>query len=416
MGGAHHLGSGRGSMNHSREARRVLLGVTGGIAAYKACELASLLTKQGREVRVVMTRAAQEFVKPLTFAALTGNPVAGDMFDPAQEAAISHIDLARWAQVVVVAPATADFLARASLGLANDLLTTVLLATTAPLLLAPAMNPQMYAHPTVAEHLERLKARGARVVGPASGHTACGEEGPGRMVEPADIAQALVDLTSPQELSGIKMLVSAGPTREHLDPVRFISNPSTGRMGIEVARVAARRGAEVVLVLGPTHLEPPSQVRTVRVVSAQEMFEAVMAEAADAQVIVKAAAVSDFRPVECAPRKVKKGEPAATECRLEHTTDILAALGREKGSRILVGFAAETDELVKNAQAKLKDKNLDLLVANDVSAADSGFAVETNRVVLLSPSGEAEELPLMSKQAVAERLCDRLVRLLGRAA
>jgi len=403
-------------MTDSQDTPRVILGVSAGIAAYKACELASLLTKQGFSVRVVMTPAAREFVGPLTFAALTGNPVSCEMFDPHQEAAISHIDLARWAQAVVVAPATADLLARAGLGLANDLLSTVLLATSAPLLFAPAMNPHMYAHPTVAEHLERLKARGARLVGPASGRTACGEEGPGRMAEPVEIAQALYGLLAPQDLRGVKVVVTAGPTREHLDPVRYISNPSTGRMGIEVARAAAQRGAQVTLVLGPTHLAPPPEARTISVISAQEMLEAVMAEAADAQVVVKAAAVSDFRPVDCAPCKVKKGDDAATECRLEQTTDILAALGRDKRGRVLVGFAAETDDLLAHAQAKLKAKSLDLLVANDVSAKDAGFAVETNRVALLSPSGEVEELPLMSKEAVAHRLCERVARLLGRAA
>jgi phosphopantothenoylcysteine decarboxylase/phosphopantothenate--cysteine ligase len=394
---------------------RVLLGVTGGIAAFKAAELASLLTKRGHQVRVVMTDAAREFVGPLTFAAVTGYPVPESMFDPAQEAAIGHIELARWAQAVVVAPATADFLARASLGLADDLLTTALLATTALLLLAPAMNPRMYAHPTVAEHLERLAGRGAAVVGPASGRTACGEEGAGRMAEPAEIAEALEALAAPQDLAGAKLVVSAGPTREHLDPVRYISNPSTGRMGIEIARAAARRGAEVCLVLGPTHLPPPAGVRAVAVVSAEEMRLAVLNEAADAQAVVKAAAVSDYRPVDCAPAKVKKGAPEAELCRLEQTGDILAELGRDKRGRLLVGFAAETEELLDHARAKLAAKNLDLLVANDVSAPDSGFAVETNRALLVEPDGRFEELPLMSKEALAARLCDRLAALLARA-
>jgi phosphopantothenoylcysteine decarboxylase/phosphopantothenate--cysteine ligase len=417
MGGAHYLGlKEAGGMSESQDAERILLGVTGGIAAFKACELASLLTKQGYDVRVVMTPAAREFVGPLSFAAITGNPVSSELFDPAQEAAISHIDLARWAQAVVIAPATADFIARASLGLANDLLSTVLLATTAPVLMAPAMNPQMFLHPTVAEHLERLKSRGVQTVGPGSGRTACGEEGAGRMAEPAEIAGALFTMLAPQDLKGVKVVVTAGPTREHLDPVRYISNPSTGLMGIEVAKAAAQRGAEVTLVLGPTHLKPPPGMRTLPVVSAQDMYEAVMTEAADAQVVIKAAAVSDFRPIDCAPSKVKKNGEQAGECKLEYTRDILAALGRDKGKRILVGFAAETDELMANAQAKLKAKNLDILVANDVSAADAGFAVETNRVVLLSPSGESEELPLMSKEAVAQRLCERVARLLGRAA
>jgi phosphopantothenoylcysteine decarboxylase/phosphopantothenate--cysteine ligase len=395
------------------KAKRVLLGVTGGIAAYKAAELASLLTRQGLEVRVVMTEAARRFVGPLTFAALTGHPVPGDMFDPAQEVTIGHIELARWAQAVVVAPATANLIAKAAVGLADDLLSTVLLATEAPLLLAPAMNPRMYAHPTVQENLARLKSRGVHVVGPAQGRTACGEEGPGRMAEPAEIAEALMGIMSPRDLEGVTLLVTAGPTREHLDPVRFISNPSTGRMGIEVARAAARRGARVTLVLGPTHLEPPPGVETVRVVSAADMHRAVLERASQARVVVAAAAVSDFRPAHYAPQKVKKhgGEEL---CRLEATPDILAELGRDKGERILVGFAAETEEVLANARAKLEAKNLDLIVANDVSSPDAGFAVETNRVTFLDRAGGREELPLMSKAQVAERLCDRLAALLGR--
>ena len=395
------------------EAKRVLLGVTGGIAAYKAAELASLLTRRGLEVRVVMTEAARRFVGPLTFAALTGRPVPEDMFDPAQEVTIGHIELARWAQAVVVAPATANLIAKAAVGLADDLLSTVLLATEAPLLLAPAMNPRMYAHPTVQENLARLESRGVHLIGPARGRTACGEEGPGRMAEPAEIAEALMGIMAPRDLEGVTLLVTAGPTREHLDPVRFISNPSTGRMGIEVARAAARRGARVILILGPTHLEPPPGVETLRVVSAADMHRAVMERAAQAQAVVAAAAVSDFRPDRCAPQKVKK-DGGEELCRLEATPDILAELGRDKGGRILVGFAAETEALLANARAKLEAKNLDLIVANDVSAPDAGFAVETNRVTFLDRAGGRQELPLMSKAQVAERLCDRLAALLGR--
>lgn len=392
---------------------RVLLGVTGGIAAYKAAELASRLTQAGCAVRVVMSEHARRFVGPLTFAALTGHPVPGDWFEPGQEAAIGHIDLARWAQAVVVAPATANFIAKAALGLADDLLSTILLATTAPLLIAPAMNPQMYAHPTVSENLDRLSARGVRLVGPAAGHTACGEEGAGRMVEPMLIAERVLDLLAVRDLEGVPILVTAGPTREHLDPVRYLSNPSSGRMGLEVARMARRRGAKVTLVLGPTHLEPPFGVEVVKITSAQDMAEAVGRLAPEQKVIVKAAAVGDFRPEECHPQKVKKTGQGET-CKLVATTDILAALGRDKGERILVGFAAETDEVLAHAGAKLKAKNLDLMVANDVSAPDSGFVVETNRVHFLTPDGGVETLPLLSKQEVAQRLLDRVARLLGR--
>lgn len=395
-------------------AGRVLLGVCGGIAAYKAAELASLLVKQGMDVRVVMTPAAVKFIAPLTFAALTGNPVGVEMFDPSREADISHIELARWARVVVVAPATADFLARAAMGMGDDLLSTLLLATSAPLVLAPAMNPHMFAHPAVSQNLETLARRGALVVGPAAGRTACGEEGPGRMAEPAEIAAALVAAMATRDLSGVRLVVSAGPTREHLDPVRYLSNPSSGRMGVELARAARDRGAEVVLVLGPTHVEPPSGVAVERVVSAAEMHAAVLRAAEGAKVVIKAAAVSDWRPVDCAPQKVKKHD-CESVCRLEPTVDILAELGTAKAGRVLVGFAAETEELMQNATAKLRSKNLDLIVANDVSAPDSGFSVETNRVHILAPDREPQTLPLMPKYQVAHLVLDRVAELLSGA-
>jgi phosphopantothenoylcysteine decarboxylase/phosphopantothenate--cysteine ligase len=402
-------------MNGNPDPPKVLLGITGGIAAYKACDLASLLTQRGLAVRAVMTQAAKNFVGPLSLAALTGNPVSETMFDPGQEAAISHIELARWADAVVVAPATANFIAKAAWGLADDLLSTIILATTAPLLLAPAMNIHMYAHPTVAENLARLKARGVHAVGPGRGRTACGEEGQGRMAEPLEIAEALYGLLSPQDLAGVSILVSAGPTREHLDPVRFISNPSSGRMGIEIARVASRRGASVTLVLGPTHLAPPLGVRTIRVGSAAEMHQAVIAQAKSAQVVIKAAAVSDFTPLESKPHKVKKKAGQGEILELVHTTDILAELGRDKAGRLLVGFAAETTDVLAHAALKLKAKNLDLLVANDVSDPQSGFGVATNRVHFLFADGGVEALPLLSKEDVASRLLDRVAVLLGLA-
>ncbi|MCB2184888.1 MAG: bifunctional phosphopantothenoylcysteine decarboxylase/phosphopantothenate--cysteine ligase CoaBC [Deltaproteobacteria bacterium] len=401
-------------MDQKNTPYQVLLGVTGGIAAYKACELASALVKEGVQVRVVMTRNATRFVGPLTFAALTGQaPVLDDdLFDPGREAAISHIDLARWAQVVVVAPATANLLAKAAGGLADDLLSTVLLATRAPLILAPAMNPAMWAHPATQENAARLTVRGARLVGPAAGRTACGEEGPGRLAEPAEIAEVVWQELTPHDLSGVRILVSAGPTREHLDPVRYISNPSSGRMGIELARAARQRGALTTLVLGPTHLPAPAGVDTVRVTSAAQMAEAILGRAEQAQVVIKAAAVSDFRPAVCADQKVKKRGQGEENCCLVATTDILASLGRTKGERILVGFAAETEEVLAHAQAKLTAKNLDLLVANDVTAPDAGFGVETNRVHLLHAGGRVESLPVMSKARVAHAILDRVVDLL----
>jgi phosphopantothenoylcysteine decarboxylase/phosphopantothenate--cysteine ligase len=389
--------------------------VSGGIAAYKVCELASQFTQRGVGVRAVMTASAARFVGPLTMAALTGHDVAVGMFEQARKASNSHIELARWGQAVILAPATANIIAKAAHGLADDLLSTILLVSSAPLLVAPAMNPQMFAHPAVSENLACLRGRGVRVVGPASGRTACGEDGPGRMAEPDEIMEALWELLTPKDLAGVRLVVSAGPTREHLDPVRFLSNPSSGRMGIEVARMAYRRGAQVTLVLGPTQLLPPGGVRVVRVTSAQEMFDAVVAATVEAQVVVKAAAVSDFRPTEVYAHKVKKSPGQAQSCELLPTVDILAALGRDKGGRVLVGFAAETRDLLANATAKLKAKNLDLIVANDVSSADAGFVAPTNRVTILDPSGGVEELTLMSKAEVANRLLGRVSRLLGRA-
>ena len=389
----------------------MLLGVTGGIAAYKAAQLASTLTKEGLMVRVVMTKGAENFVGPLTFASVTGNPVAGNMFDPAQEVTIGHIELARWADIIVVAPATANFLAKAAAGMADDLLTTVLLAARCPLLLAPAMNPQMYTHPAVKKNLEVLVKRGALVAGPASGRTACGEEGPGRMTEPDEIAELARKNLAPQDLAGVRIVVTAGPTREHMDPVRYISNPSTGRMGLEIARSAWLRGASVTLVLGPTALEAPLGVNVRRVTTAQEMYEATVEAAADAHAVIKAAAVSDFAPKDCVTYKVKKEDGAGQACSFISTPDILAALGKEKKDRILIGFAAETEDVIKNGRSKLERKNLDMLVANDISAPDSGFAVTTNQVHFITREAEPQALPLMSKADVAWRILDKLSEL-----
>ncbi len=400
----------------SVEKGRVLLGVSGGIAAYKAAEIASTLTKLGHPVRVAMTANAEKFIGALTFAALTGFPVTRDqdLFDPSQESTIGHIELARWAQVVILAPATANIIAKAAFGLGDDFLSTVLLATEAPLLIAPAMNPAMFVHPATRENLAKLEARGAIVVGPGCGPTACGEEGRGRMAEPAEIVEKALDILAHQDLVGLKVLVSAGPTREHLDPVRYLSNPSTGRMGIEVARAARRRGAEVTLVLGPTLLTPPPGVRVLPVVSAEEMANAILAEAEHAHVVIKSAAVSDYRPETCHPQKVKKGALPEEVCSLKGTMDILAELGRRKKDHILVGFAAETEEVLKHGREKLERKNLDLLLANDVSADDAGFAAETNRAHLIFADGTTEALPLMPKLEMAHRLLDHVARLAGR--
>jgi phosphopantothenoylcysteine decarboxylase/phosphopantothenate--cysteine ligase len=313
-----------------------------------------------------------------------------------------------------VAPATADIIARAALGLANDLLSTLLLANESPLLLAPAMNPKMFAHPAVRENLDKLRSRGALILGPEPGRTACGEVGPGRMSEPEVIADAAQALVTPHDLEGVKVLITAGPTREHLDPVRFISNPSSGRMGWEVARVAKRRGADVWLVLGPSHLPDPWGVHTIRVTSAEDMRQAVEANARDAEVVIKSAAVSDFRPATCAPQKVKKKGRSRETCELVCTTDILADLSRHAEGQILVGFAAETENIVENAREKLVKKHLDLLVANDVTDPESGFSVVTNRVRIITTDGRVERMPLLPKEEVAGRLLNRVSQILER--
>jgi phosphopantothenoylcysteine decarboxylase/phosphopantothenate--cysteine ligase len=399
-------------MSHKQPQAKILLGVTGGIAAYKSCELASLLTKQGHEVRVVMSAAAREFVGPTSFAALTGNPVSTSMWDQNQENTISHIDLARWADLMVVAPATANFLAKAAQGLADDLLTTIHLALNAPLLIAPAMNPQMFAHPATQSNLQTLKERGVFCTGPDCGRTACGEEGAGRMSEPMRILESINEILEVKDLNGKVVVISAGPTREHLDPVRFISNPSTGRMGLELARAARLRGAEVRLVLGPTLLAAPTGVHVTHVVSAAEMHRAVMLQAAKADVIIKAAAVSDFTPKERFEHKVKKDQSGSGVLELEPTRDILAELGRDKGGRILVGFAAETQQVMTHGLEKLARKNLDLLIANKVGEKDTGFAAQTNQAHILGADGDHEDLPLMEKSQMAHHILDRVVKLI----
>jgi phosphopantothenoylcysteine decarboxylase/phosphopantothenate--cysteine ligase len=400
-------------MSQTQPKSNVLLGVTGGIAAYKSCELTSSLIKSGFDVRVVMTRAAMNFVGPTSFAAITGNPVSSSMFDPNQENTISHIDLARWADLLVVAPATANFLAKAARGIADDLLSTIYLATRAPLLIAPAMNPFMWDHAATRANVDILNERGTMITGPACGRTACGEEGPGRMSEPGRILERIQQALGPKDLDGQVIVITAGPTREHLDPVRYISNPSTGRMGMELARAAQMRGAQVHLVLGPTQLEPPGGVHVIHVVSAAEMHQAVMYYSKDAKVVIKSAAVSDFKPIQREEHKVKKTDQGSDLIQLEGTKDILAELGANKGDRLLVGFAAETRDLVENAVEKLKRKNLDLLIANKVGEKDTGFAAKTNQAHILDADGGHEELPLMEKSQMANHILDRVAKLLG---
>jgi len=393
--------------------RRVLLGVTGGIAAYKAVQLARDLALAGAAVDVVLTAGARRFVRPMTFEALTGRPVHTSLY-PGGDPNL-HIRLARESDVVAVAPATANFLARAAHGMADDLLTAVLLATPAPVVLAPAMNDRMYAHPATQDNLVRLRGYGYVLAGPATGPLAWGEgEGPGRMLEPGEIlAHAGRALEGATPLGGLRVVVSAGPTREPIDPVRYIGNRSSGRMGYEVAAAAWRRGADVVLVTGPSHLTPPVGVEVRRVDTAAEMREAVAAELERADALVMAAAVADFRPADPADEKLKKEAGGVPTIHLEKTADVLASTRElRRPDAVIVGFALETREVVENGRRKLEAKGLDLLVVNDAREPGAGFEVATNRVTFLSKDREDEVLPLLSKAEVADRILDRVESLL----
>lgn len=387
------------------EGKRIVVGMAGGIACYKAADLVRLLVQHGARVRALMTQNAREFITPLTLQTLSGAPVSTDTFSLTQESEIGHIRLADDADVVVVAPATANVIGKLAAGIADDLLTTVLIATRVPRLLAPAMNVHMFENPIVQDNLRRLRAVGYHVVGPASGDLACGYTGFGRLSEPEEILEEIASLVAPKDLAGERVLVTAGPSREPLDPVRFLSNRSSGRMGYAVARVARRRGADVTLVSGPTTLAPPAGVSVVSVTTAREMQRAVVSAYAKATTVVMTAAVADYRPERTAAQKVAK-DAAAGPLRLVRNPDILRELGRNRGSRVLIGFAAETHDVRARAARKLREKRLDLIVANDVTVADAGFDAETNRVLLLDAQGGVEALPLLSKEEVAERLCD----------
>ena len=391
--------------------RRILVAVTGGIAAYKVPELVRALRRAGHAVRCIATPEGLRFVTPLVLQSLTGAPVRTQLFDPSEEGEIDHIALADWAEAFVVAPATAHVLARLAQGLADDLVTTVALATRAPLLLAPAMNVNMWRHAATQENVRVLRERGAAWVGPESGELACGWEGEGRMAEPAAIAAAVERLLGPSDLAGTTLLVTAGGTRERVDAVRFLGNRSSGKMGFAIAAEASRRGAEVVLVAGPCELSTPAGVRRVDVESALEMRDAVIALLPKADVVIKAAAVADFRPEAPAERKIKKedlAEGAGLTLSLVRTPDILAEVCRQKGDRVVVGFAAESHDVLAAARRKLERKGCDLIVANDISRPDSGFDADQNAVSFVWPRGEVETLPPLPKSEVASRLLDRV--------
>jgi len=387
--------------------KTIVLGVTGGIAAYKAVELLRLLTKSGATVQVIMTRSATEFVTPLTFQALSGNPVHTDLFNLFQEQEIGHISLADRADLLLIAPATANIIGKIAGGLADDLLTTTVMATKAPVLLAPAMNVNMYENPIYRDNENRLRRLGYHFIDAESGSLACGWSGSGRLARPELIFEEVCHLLSPKDLAGETVLITAGPTREELDPVRYLTNHSSGKMGYELARAARNRGAQVLLISGPTALAPPSGVELIQVTTAQQMYAEVMERAHGCSIIIKAAAVADYRPAQRSNGKLKKqGEHLTID--LEKNPDILAELGKQKKNFILVGFAAETADLKANAAAKLKAKNLDMIVANDVTQEGAGFNVTTNIVRLLYSDGREESLELMPKELLADIILDRI--------
>lgn len=390
--------------------KHILLGVTGGIAAYKAAELTREFVKRGAKVKVIMTKNAAEFITPLTMQTLSRNTVYMDMFSLVGDFSIAHISLAREADIVVVAPATANVIGKIAGGLADDLLTTSIMATQAPVLLCPAMNTNMYENPIVAGNLGKLRALGYSVMEPGYGELAEGTEGAGRLPDPADIVEEVFSILTPKDFAGENVIVTAGPTQEPFDPVRFITNHSSGKMGYAVAKMARRRGAKVTLISGPTALPKVKGVRFLSVTSAQEMRDAVMQNLDDATIVIKAAAVADYRPAIKAASKLKKKE-GVLETTLERNPDIIAEIGSKKGRRVVVGFAMETDNLIENAAAKLKGKNMDLIVANDLNQEGAGFRTDTNVITILDPEGGRETFPLLSKEEVAGRILDRVKKI-----
>src|SRR5277367_303656 len=394
---------------------KIALGVSGGIAAYKAAEIVRLLQDRGVRVQVVMTHAAQEFIRPLTFAALSGEKVITDMFgasvndSPNIDSAVEHIAVAQSIDALLVVPATADVLAKFAQGISSDFLSTLYLATTAPVVLAPAMNVNMWDHPATQTNLEILKKRGVRIVEPGTGYLACGMTGPGRLAEnEAIVAATLEALGASQELAGETVLITAGPTREKIDPVRYLTNRSSGRMGYALAEAALRRGARVLLISGPTALTPPGAAEVTRVESAEEMREAVLKLLPQATIVIKTAAVADYRPKAAAAQKIKRTGPMSLE--LEPTADILTEVARHKQAQIVVGFAAETQNALENARKKLASKSLDAIVVNDVSREGVGFDSDRNAVTIITQH-EVVEVPETTKWEVAQRVLDQVVRL-----
>ena len=395
------------------KGKKIVLGVTGGIAVYKAVDLVSRLRKRGCQVRVVMTEHAQQFVTPLTFKEISGNQVAVSMWSANQEFNVEHIALANWADAFLVAPATANIIAKMTYGLADDLLSTTLLAAQAPIVVCPAMNTGMYENPATQANIAKLKERGVTVMPPAVGKLACGTSGAGRLPEPQAIVEFMSAFFAKREgdLRGLKVLVTAAGTREPIDPVRFVGNRSSGKMGYAVAQMAAERGAEVLLVSGPSALAVPANVKAVKVETTNEMLEACLAAYDDVDIVVKAAAVADYRPRDVAEQKIKKKTDDALTVVMDKNPDILKTLGGKKTHQVLVGFAAETQNLLENARDKVVKKNLDMIVANDVTAAGAGFNADTNIVKFLFASGEVRSLEQMPKVDVANCILDEALKI-----
>ena len=391
-------------------ARHIVVAITGGIAAYKSAELVSRLKKAGCEVRVIMTENACQFITPLTLETLSGYPVVTEMFSAKSHHEVEHISWAKWADSVIIAPATANIIGKIAAGIADDFLSTFIMATKATVVIAPAMNDQMYANPILQRNLALLADLGYRVLEADYGHLACGTSGKGRMPEAERLADYMLNLSEP-DLAGLKIMVTAGPTREAVDPVRYLTNHSSGKMGYAIAKRAAARGAEVLLISGAKGLTVPWGVKVQYIDLAEEMYQAV-AENFDAQnVVIKAAAVADYRPKECAPEKIKKQDGAWT-LELERTKDILAALGEQKNGQILVGFAAETENVAQNAQKKLQKKNADLIIANNLRQEGGVFGKDTNQVTIYNRNGQIKELPVLSKEAVADEILNQVKILL----
>jgi phosphopantothenoylcysteine decarboxylase/phosphopantothenate--cysteine ligase len=394
------------------KGRKVVLGVTGGIAAYKAAEFVRLLVKEEADVHVVMTQNAQKFVTPLTFQTLSGNSVSTDPFALLEDARIGHIALADLAEMVVILPATANIIGKIANGMADDFLSTLVMATKAPVLIVPSMNVNMWENPALQKNIQTLLERGCHLMEPGEGELACHWYGKGRLPELSEVVEKMKDILTPKDLKGERILITGGPTQEPMDPVRFITNRSSGKMGYALSKIAGRRGAEVILISGPTSLSLPGRdIKYVPVRTAEEMRKAVFAHLEGSSVVIKAAAVSDYRPKVISEKKMKKGDSEYTLA-LERTKDILEELGKKKENRILVGFAAETEDLVAHAKKKLQEKNLDLIVANDVTQPGAGFGLDTNQVKILYPSGQVKDLPLTTKEEISQVILDDVVALL----